>query len=272
MRDEFLKNLEERLKEENVDNIEDIITKYEKRYDFGIEAGLSDEEIETMLGSIDEIVKEYQKETRYEYKESYGKMKLSVSTVADNVSFERSKDDTIHIYFENIDENSYNVHKSQDEIEISYINKKFFGLNRRRPGTITIGIPEGMSLHKLHLSTVSGDLTSEINIDSEYMVFEMVSGDSEFNRLKSNEFKCHVVSGDLEIKELDTNIIEISSVSGDVDVEVLHADTLKASTISGDIHIKEAYESMKISSSSISGSIKINERKYKNFEDKMEDF
>ena len=29
MRDEFLKNLEERLKEENVDNIEDIITKYE---------------------------------------------------------------------------------------------------------------------------------------------------------------------------------------------------------------------------------------------------
>lgn len=271
MKDEFLKELEAKLKEENINDVDSIIAKYEKRYNFGIESGLSEEEVEKMLGSIDEIVALHKTETRYEYKESYGSMKLSVSTVADNVSFERSKDDTIHVYFENIDESSYDVHKSHDEIDISYINKKFFGLNRRRPGTITIGIPEGMSLYRMHLSTVSGDLTAKIDIDSEYITFEQVSGDSEFNRLKSNEFKCHVVSGDLEIEELNTKRIEISSVSGDVEIEKLYADELKASTISGDIHVAEAYDSMKINTSSITGSIKINEKKYKNFEDRMEE-
>lgn len=272
MKDEFLKELETRLKEENIEDTDSIISKYEKRYNFGLESGLSEEEIENMLGSIDEIVNLHKTTTRYEYKDNYGEMKLSVSTVSDNVNFESSKDDTIHVYFQNIDENYYEVHKSVNEIDISYINKKFFGLNRRRPGVITVAIPEGMSFYQIHLSTVSGDLESKVDIDSEYILFDMVSGDSEFKRIKTNEFKCHVVSGDLDIDELNTKRVELSSVSGDIDMNKLFADTLKVSTISGDIDINEAYESMKISTSSISGAIKINGKKYKNFEDQMEEF
>ena len=272
MKEEFLKELEKRLIEENIADVDSIIAKYEKRYNFGIESGLSDEEILKMLGSIDEIVNLHKCETRYEYKESFGKMKLSVSTVSDNVNFERSKDDTVHVYFQNIDESSYDIDKSPNEISISYINKKFFGLNRRRPGLITVAIPDNMSFYRVNLSTVSGDFNSPIGIDSEYISIDVVSGDSEFKRLKTNDFKCHVVSGDLEVSELNTNTVELSSVSGDVEIEVLKADELKVSTISGDIDIKEAYESMRVSSSSISGSIKINEKKYKNFEDRMEEF
>ena len=87
MKDEFLKELETRLKEENIEDTDSIISKYEKRYNFGLESGLSEEEIENMLGSIDEIVNLHKTTTRYEYKDNYGEMKLSVSTVSDNVNF-----------------------------------------------------------------------------------------------------------------------------------------------------------------------------------------
>ncbi|RIA75504.1 uncharacterized protein DUF1700 [Anaeroplasma bactoclasticum] len=272
MKDSFLNELEEKLRAENVSNVSEIVNKYSKRYDFGLESGLSEEEIENMLGSVDEIVNLYKTETRYEYKESFGNLKLNVSTVTDNVEFERSKDNEVHVYFENIDENSYEISKTDKEISVSYINKKFFGLNRRRPGTITVALPQGLSLGKTHLSTVSGDINSDIDLDSEYLTIEMVSGDSELKRIASREIKIHVVSGDFEIDEITTTRIEVSTVSGDIEIEKLYADELNSSSVSGDIDIKEASRTMKVKSSSISGSIKINETKYKNFDDKMKEF
>lgn len=271
MKDEFLKELENRLEEENISNRDEIISKYKKRYEFGLESGLSEEEIEKMLGSIDEIVNLYKTETRYEYKESFGNLKLSVNTVTDNVVFERSKDGEVHVYFENIDENSYEISKTDKEISISYKNKKFFGLNRRRPGTITIALPLGLSLSKTHLSTVSGDIDSKVDLDSEYLMIEMVSGDADLTRIASREIKIHVVSGDVEVEDVTTSRIELSSVSGDIEIERLIADELNASSVSGDIEINEGVESMKVKSSSITGSIKVNREKYKNFTDKMEE-
>lgn len=269
MKKEYLDELEKRLKEEEIDDISLIMEKYERRYNFGLESGLSEEEIEKMLGSIDEIVNLHKKEVRYEYKESFGTLKLSVSTINDDLEFERSEDNEIHVYFEDIDESSYNINKTNTEISITYHDKKFFGLNRRKSGTITIAIPEGMSFSRVNLQTVSGDFDSDIAIDGEYINLEMVSGDASFERITSTELKGHVVTGDLKIKDLTTSRIELSSVSGDVKIDTLHADSLKASTVSGDIIIHNAYESMTVSTNSITGSIKINDNKYKNFTDKI---
>ena len=199
MKDSFLNELEEKLRAENVSNVSEIINKYSKRYDFGLESGLSEEEIENMLGSVDEIVNLYKTETRYEYKESFGNLKLNVSTVTDNVEFERSKDNEVHVYFENIDENSYEISKTDKEISVSYINKKFFGLNRRRPGTITVALPQGLSLGKTHLSTVSGDI--------------------EIEKLYADELNSSSVSGDIDIKEASRTMkVKSSSISGSIKI------------------------------------------------------
>lgn len=273
MKDEFLKELETKLKEASVSNYEEVVAKYEKRYNFGIESGLSEEEIENMLGNIDEIVMLHKKETRYEYKEkeTFSNMAVSVETVSDNVLFESSKDDNIHVYFENIDQESYNIEKTDYSLKVQYIAKKFFGLNRRRPGKIIIGIPDNMSLSKLHLSTVGGDFVSKIDLDSQFINIDMVSGDSEFLKIKSNDIKIHLVSGDIEIEELKTSKITVNSVSGDASIDRLYADELKVDTISGDLVVDEALDNMVVKSSSISGSVKIKDKKYKNFTGKMEE-
>ena len=57
--EEFLKELEEKLKEKNIENWEEILDKYEKRFNFGLESGLSVEEIIRMLGSVDDIIDSY---------------------------------------------------------------------------------------------------------------------------------------------------------------------------------------------------------------------
>lgn len=265
--EEFLKELEEKLKEKNIENWEEILDKYEKRFNFGLESGLSDEEIIRMLGSVDDIIDSYSKK---EDKDIDG-LKIHVSTVADDVFFERSKDDTFHVYLENINEDSYKIIKNEKEINIEYINKKFFGLNRRRPGEITIALPFGVVLGDITLSSVSGDFKSEIDLSGKNMNLEMVSGDSKFNKLHMNSFKAHVVSGDLDMDSINSNSIEFSSVSGDIEVDQVHSKSLKAETISGDISINEANDGIHISTSSISGDIRIQGNKYKNFTNEVKE-
>ena len=274
MKDEFLKRLEEKLKEESVSNVDEIIAKYEKRYNFGIESGLSEEEIENMLGDIDEIVLLHKKETKTnnDNKQTiFGSMRVSVETVSDNVLFEESKDDTIHVYFENIDQDAYEIEKNSLELNIKYIAKKFFGLNRRKPGRIIVGIPSGMSLSKLHLSTVGGDFVSKIDLECRDINIDMVSGDSEFKGIISEDFKAQLVSGDIELDSLKTSKLNISTVSGDASIDKLNAVELKVDTISGDLIVREANNDMIVKSSSISGNVRINDKKYKNFTGKMEE-
>ena len=265
--EEFLKELEEKLKEKNIENWEEILDKYEKRFNFGLESGLSDEEIIGMLGSIEDIIDSYSKK---EDTDMDG-LKIHVSTVLDDVFFERSKDDAFHVYLENINENSYKIIKNEKEINIEYINKKFFGLNRRRPGVITIALPFGVVLGDITLSSVSGDLKSEIDLSGKNMDLEMVSGDSKFNKLHMNSFKAHVVSGDLDMDSINSNSIEFSSVSGDIEVDQVNSNSLKAEPVSGDISINEANDGIHISTSSISGDIRIQGKKYKNFTNEVKE-
>ena len=64
--EEFIKELEEKLNENNISNVELIVAKYRKRYEFGLESGLSDDEIKSMLGSVEEIVNLYKNNNEFE--------------------------------------------------------------------------------------------------------------------------------------------------------------------------------------------------------------
>ena len=268
--DEFIKELEEKLNENNISNVELIVAKYRKRYEFGLESGLSDDEIKSMLGSVDEIVNLYKNNNEFEEKKSfdkkpYGNMRVDIETVSDNIRFERSKDDTVHLYLEKINEDSYDIIKSDNEITIRYMDKKFFSLNRRNGGVIIISIPEDLTFNSIKISTVSGDIDSSIDLITKTCNIEMVSGDSDFTNIKCDDIRFHLVSGDVELKNLKSSNTEISTVSGDLEFDSLYADNLKIDSISGDVSIDDANENMTRKISSISGTIKINNENVKNF-------
>ena len=272
MKDEFLRRLEERLRENNVSNIDDVISKYRKRYDFGLESGLSDEEIQSMLGDIDEIVKLYSNNTnessakKNDFKnQTFGNMRIDIETVSDTITFERSNDNTVHLYFENINEDSYDIKKSDNEIIIKYINKKFFSLNRRTGGNIIVSLPEDMTFSSIKLATVSGDIDSTIELNTRTFNIEMVSGDSEIKEVNCNDIRFHLVSGDVSFGVIRSSLTEISTVSGDAEIDCLYTDDLKVDSISGDVIIHDALDTMREKVSSISGTIKIKDRNLKNF-------
>ncbi len=271
MKDEYLKRLDEELKNAGFEQTDEIIEKYSKRYDFGIESGLSEEEIEAKLGDPKTIASNYSEKSGYEYKESDTSLKISVSTVCDDVVFEESQDDEIHVYLEDIDESAYDIVNSNRGVDIKYIAKKFFGLNRRRSGEITIAIPKEKSFNKILLQTTNGDFKSKIDLDTKFLNLEVVSGDVEFKNIKAKEIKLHIVSGDFEADDINTSTINISTVSGDIEIDYLLANELKADTVSGDINIHEASYGINVKTSSITGSVKIDDKQYKSFTKKIKE-
>ena len=272
--DEYLSDLENELENNGYINTDEVVEKYRKRYEFGIESGMTDDEVQERLGTPEDIVKKMSDNSSYEYKEESlesGKFKIEINTVSDNVRFEESRDGDTHIFMDDIEESSYEIVNNDREIFIKSLTRKFFGLNRRRPGLFTIALPKDLKINKIKLDSASGDFESKIDLDTKSFFINMVSGDSEFKKITCKEFKSHVVSGDIEIQEINTDTAQVSSVSGDVDIDYLLANDLKVDTVSGDIKIKEASYAMNVKSSSITGNIIVDGKKYKNVTTKVKE-
>ena len=60
-------------------------------------------------------------------------------------------------------------------------------------------------------------------------------------------------------------------MSGDIEVDLVNSKSLKAETISGDVRINAANDGIHISTSSISGDIRIQGKKYKNFTNEVKE-
>ena len=276
MRDEYLKLLQEELENNGFVNTDEIVDKYRKRYDFGLESGMSEEEIEERLGDPKEIVSKMTDESNKadnEYNESGSDspLKIEIMTVADDVKFEESIDGETHVYMDDIDEESYEIINNNREIVIKSYKKKYFSLNRRRPGLFTIALPKDYKLGKMKLNSNSGDFIAKTDLNTKNFTLNMVSGDADFKKVTAKEFTIHVVSGDCEIDEINTEEAQISTVSGDIDIDYILANNVKIDTVSGDITIKESSYAMNIKSNSISGKVMVNGKKYKTVSSKVKE-
>ena len=99
-RNEYLSTLKDRLIKEKATNIDEIITKYENRFDLGYKASMSDDEIIESLGNIDDIIlKEVKKDNP------------SFNNV--NVSLELDSFEKLYIK-ENLDPNAINLEISKE--------------------------------------------------------------------------------------------------------------------------------------------------------------
>ncbi|MBQ9448590.1 MAG: DUF4097 family beta strand repeat protein [Acholeplasmatales bacterium] len=273
MKDEYLKRLEELLEENEVKNKEEILKKYQKRYEFGLESDLSDEEIENMLGKPEDVVNKFKEETEEEkttfktydevksdYKKNYN---LVVKTVGDDIYVVKSADDLVHLEFENVDIDAYDVkNDSESGVIVKYLKTKFFGLNRRKSGKITIKVPEGKTFDLAEISTTSGDHNID-RLTANTISFSTVSGDADIHYLKANYISISTVSGDYEIDKIDSEKCTINTVSGDAEINEVVSKKITLDSVSGDISINKT-DCENFTTNSVSGDIKINNEKHKN--------
>ena len=264
MKQEYFEKLEKLLKESNVPNYEEVLEKYRKRYDFGIESELSEDEIESMLGTPESVVKKYIEGSNGETKEKSNRYnKLSVKTVADEITIESSPDDKAHVLLDDSDREFYNIQVTSSGIIVEYLSSKYLSLNRRRSGELTIQIPDGRIYNEALIETASGDIKIDYELNADKFSLNMVSGDSSIKKLNSNNAYLNVVSGDIDIKEVNTDKIVINTVSGDIDIDVVNANKIVIDGVSGDININHT-STTDVVTNSITGDVTVNGQKMKN--------
>ena len=262
----YLEDLKKELEKENISNIDEIIDKYEARYNFGLEAGLSDDEIIEMLGDIDDIVDKYkeEKETIKEDNDNnIEKPILYIKTVRDDVIIKESNDDSCHLYFENTKSSYYDVKNSKSKgIVIDYIKSMVLTLNKIH-GTITIEIPKNKYFKTCEFNLGSSDFkTIDLNADKISLI--TTSGDLEISNLISKgDLSIHCVKSDIEIKKVECDgELHITNASGDIDIDYAKGKYIKIDTLSGDVNLKEAEG--EINTKSITGDIHVNGKDFSN--------
>ena len=86
----YLERLSLALDKVNANNKSTIIEKYRKRYEFGLESGLSEQEIEEMLGDPETIAEKYRTETNnFENKRYDKEHNCVIKTVNDNITIKK---------------------------------------------------------------------------------------------------------------------------------------------------------------------------------------
>lgn len=270
MFEKYIQELEQKLKENNIPTTE-IIAKYKNRYNLGIEAGFTEEEIIEKLGSVDKIVESYLKEeNKFQEKEgNFSKtMKLfsisTINTIDVNINFIDgnkiiySMDEKLEKYYSvTFDENNFII---KCEVQKIPFNIK---------GDINIQIGKEIYFETFKLKGVSSDwnITGGV-VYANNSYFSSVSGDVLIDSIKSKSTaKINFVSGNFKIHNLNAKNIFVSGVSGDFIINKVKCHEFKANTVSGDMKVDGYIENTY--TSTISGDIIINKNKTKTMFEKL---
>ncbi|MCM1131134.1 MAG: DUF4097 family beta strand repeat-containing protein [Roseburia sp.] len=274
MKKVFLEELEKKLVEAEISGVKEILNLYENRFLLGKEAGLTEEEVIGMLEDIDTIVKKY-KSGKDESK-TY-ELILDLACFSD---FDVSIIPGAEVKFD-IESGAFKyieVKREGNKIHLS--NKEGNNVYRgghRYDGRLLIG--EDAYFSSFIVNNVTGDFNmakGKINCDQfeivnvsgdfnlpyinakEQAKITTTSGDIRLKHLISPKASMNTISGDVEINELVVDKVFIHTISGDVSIKRINTCECKIESISGDVMIVEGPEDIKVSASSVSGSVEIN--------------
>lgn len=297
MRDEYLKALKDALDAYSIENKEEILEKYTKRYDFGLESEMEESVIEQMLGNPLDIARGYVKdnpiilendsdnEIKYEILDNDSSnsyqdddnnknddnvkfdkgYNLVIKTLSDNIIVRYSDNENISVCYDNIDKNCYKINNTTNEgLSIEYYKTKYFSLNRREGGTITVYIPRNIVFDKCVISSSSGKIKID-EIMANSCLINIVSADVFFDKIMAIDLKFHTVSGDISGHMIYSKSVRLNTISGDFDCKYLSSDILFIDTVSGDCNVWENNASVK--TVAISGDVYVNGTKNKNFKE-----
>lgn len=269
MKEKFLTDLKQALNQASVDQVEEILKLYASRFDLGYEAGMSDEEIIEILGSVEDIVTGYtQRET---LKNKYN-IKLELALFSD-FEIVRSKNSGIEFDIEKKALDFIEIIRDENQISLKpkeLKNGSMFMKHGRFDGRMYVG--EDVEIESLVVNNYSADLkvaslsgkifvfsnkSGDIHFNDieakEKVVLNNVSGDSKFNKVVSPLFMVHTVSGDTIIQELVCDQGKMSIVSGDVTIYHSNDASYVVNCVSGDFKVKNEIDAEKIKFSALSG-------------------
>ncbi len=253
MRKDYLKELDRALKEYNVENRKEVFKKYVKRYEFGLESGLSEEAIEAKLGDPIEIAKKLADviDLAQEEKKVFD-VKINLSS--EDLNIVPSLDRGIHAELKDLEPNDYLIEKDEYHLNIKRSKSNYFGTQIN--GTVNVEIPNKLTISSYEIGTISTVIQAK-ELNAQDMFFHTNSGDIEIDSINCDELKINTVSGDIKSNTIKAKIVRIETVSGDAVIDSLIADELIVSSISGNVTINSAYVG-KVTSNSVSGDILIN--------------
>ncbi len=252
-KNEYLTNLEQVLIAYNIDNYQEIVEKYRKRFELAASADMTEEEAIKMMGSVESVARKYATNSdETTYTDTYS-LKVDTAIVEQVIIKETDK---LGIVI-NIDEDltdKINISNNDKKITISdKFGKSFF---RKARGRIFIEVGPNVKFDLFSINTVACDV--EIcSINAEKYEIKNVSGDYEIERITAEEVRLSTVSGDYDISRIKAKNLRISTVSGDADVSYLDIENAIFDTISGDIEVSGKILNKK--GSSISGNINYTE-------------
>ena len=124
---------------------------------------------------------------------------------------------------------------------------------------VEITVPEGWTLERVHLDTVSGDMAlTEVTADE--VSVDTTSGDVTAQRLTAGSIRLETVSGDVSLSCLSApSAVSLGSVSGDLSLSGPLSPDTRLTTTSGDIEITadSTEEECAYDLSCVSGGIRI---------------
>lgn len=266
MKEEYFKELEQKINELGLADGKDILKKYEHYYDLAIEAGFSEEEALSKLGNVDDILSKYQNVVNTRINKS--KLNLKLSIIAGDIDISPIKEDRINVnasdkfyeYYEIInDESGLDIHLKNDKI-----------LKKNIDDDLTIEIGENLLFDEVSIALTSADLNSSYVFNCENCKITSVSGDANLTWVNANQnVVLEAVSGDIQIESIKAINIKVDEVSGDVDIKNVDCENLKLNSVSGDMEISGKADNVK--GNSISGDICFNDIKHNSLKENIKD-
>ncbi len=263
-REEYLNELETLLVENEIENKEEALTKYQKRFDLAGIAGMSEEETIEMLGTPTEVVEQLKTKEKVKTNNETTKMYNLVvkGCVSEDITVRRGDSEKIVINMDEELKPCTEINQSENNIfiEISRTGNTYYTTNCE----IEILVGNNIGFDKLSLVTISGDINVEDELKVNSLSLKTVSGDIEVGTVYGETATLQCVSGDINVEQLEVKTAVTEAVSGDIDLGTTKASELRVKTTSGDVESKYV-ECNHAELSTISGDFnltgKINEKK-----------
>lgn len=259
----YLENLKNELHSKGIYDNDEIIKKYERRYNLGKEAGLSDEEIEEMLGSPQSVAARIYVENHAEEEitkeaedSSYNDAiyNVDISTVADDIYI--LFDDIDKVQYENQDADLYNYEIINNENYFRFVFKKsrFLALYRNS-GKIKILLPRRL-MDNFRVYSTDGSVRIIGEVKAKRFSLETITGRVEIEKIDTLHCNIKTVSGTASCNKITGDDIIVGTVSGNIGVEYIKSNELRLESVSGSIIINEASASIK--ASTVAGNLMVN--------------
>lgn len=272
MKDTYIESLAKALYEYEIPEKDVVLNKYIKRYEFGLESGLSEEEIEKMLGDPSEICKKLASEFKDtkeadEIKGASKNFNLIIKTVSDDIIVKRSEDSIIHTFLESTDTSAYDL-KNNDKngVLMKYKTGSYFNLNRKN-GRLIVEIPEGTTFDEIDLATNHGNISIETNLSANDISISSSTGDLNHFKLSAESVYIHASQAKVKGHQITAKKTKIVTVSGDVSIVEVKGDVISIETISGDVKIDETNAKYKVTS--VTGKVDVGGKKIKSIAKKI---